>query len=61
MVSLGNYKKHTLVSFSKISNCTRPSDSCNFDRYNSLARACFFQIALETILLPTGPFLRTFP
>ena len=27
-----NLEKHTLVRFSKTSNCTRPSDSCNFDR-----------------------------
>ncbi len=41
------------MSFSKTSNCTRPSDSCNFDRLvEKLTRACFFQIALETILLP---------
>ena len=43
-----NLEKHTLVSFSKTSNCTRPSDSCNF---HSLVHV-FFQIALETILLP---------
>jgi hypothetical protein len=43
----------TLVNFSKISNCTRPSDSCKLDRpWKIHSRACFFpQIAPETILL----------
>ena len=33
-------------------NCTGPADWCNFGAYEKLLRACFFQIALETILLP---------
>jgi hypothetical protein len=40
------------VSFSKTSNSTRPSDSCYFEVFEKLTRACYIQIALETILLP---------
>jgi hypothetical protein len=47
-----NLDKHALVSFSKTSNSTRPSDSCNFDVFEKLTRACYIQIALETMLLP---------
>jgi hypothetical protein len=44
--------KHALVSFSKTSNSTRPSDSCYFEVFEKLTRACYIQIALETMLLP---------
>jgi hypothetical protein len=44
--------KHALVSFSKTSNSTRPSDSCYFEVFEKLIRACYIQIALETMLLP---------
>jgi hypothetical protein len=44
--------KHALVSFSKTSNSTRSSDSCYFEVFEKLTRACYIQIALETILLP---------
>jgi hypothetical protein len=40
------------VSFSKTSNSTRPSDSCYFEVFEKLTRACYIQIALETMLLP---------
>ena len=51
--SMFSRAKHTLVSFSKTSNCTRPSDWCNFDRlWKTHSCMFFFQIALETILLP---------
>ena len=35
-------------------NCifSRPADSCNFGVIEKLTRSCFFQIALETMLLP---------
>ena len=36
---------------SNISFYTRPADSCNFCVIEKLARACYFQIALETMLL----------
>ncbi len=52
MLSRQFEKKHTLVSFSKTSNYTRPSDSCDFDLLAKLPCTCFFQIALETIVLP---------
>jgi hypothetical protein len=44
---------HALVSFSKTSNSTRPSssDSCYFEVFEKLTRACYIQIALETMLL----------
>jgi hypothetical protein len=41
-----------IVSFSKTSNSTRPSDSCYFEVFEKLTRACYIQIALETMLLP---------
>jgi hypothetical protein len=50
------FEKNSIVSFSKTSNCTRPLDSCNiysvivFD-FEKRTRACFFQAALETVLL----------
>ena len=31
---------------------TRPADSCNFGVIEKLTGACYFQIALETMLLP---------
>jgi hypothetical protein len=40
------------VSFSKTSNSTRPLDSCYFEVFEKLTRACYIQIALETMLLP---------
>ena len=40
------------MSFSKTSNSTRPSDSCYFEVFEKLNRACYIQIALETMLLP---------
>jgi hypothetical protein len=43
---------HVLVSFSKTSNNTRSSDSCYFEVFEKLTRACYIQIALETMLLP---------
>jgi hypothetical protein len=43
---------HSIVSFSKTSNSTRPSDSCYFEVFEKLTRACYIQIALETIPLP---------
>ena len=33
-------------------NCIRPADSCNFGVIQKLTRACYFQIAPETMLLP---------
>jgi hypothetical protein len=39
------------VSFSKTSNSSRPSDSCYFEVFENLTRACYIQIALETMLL----------
>ena len=36
-----NLKKHTLVSFFKDSNCTCPSNSCNFDRLRK-THSCMF-------------------
>ena len=47
-----NLDKHALVSFSKTSNSTRPSDSCYSEVFEKLTRACYIQIALETMLLP---------
>jgi hypothetical protein len=41
-----------LVSFSKTSNSTRPWDSCYFEVFQKHTRACYIQIALETMLLP---------
>ena len=38
--------------YSKTSNGTRPSDSCYFELFEKLTRACYIQIALETMLLP---------
>ena len=35
-------RKKTLVSFSKISNSTRLSDSCYVEVFVKLTRACFF-------------------
>ena len=35
-------RKKTLVSFSKISNSTRLSDSCYVEVFEKLTRACFF-------------------
>ena len=46
------WKKHALVGFSKTTNITRPSDSCYFEVFEKLIRACFFQIAFEIMLLP---------
>ena len=40
------------MSFSKTSNSTRSSDSCYFEVFEKLTRACYIQIALETMLLP---------
>jgi hypothetical protein len=40
------------VSFSNTSSSTRPSDSCYFEVFEKLTRACYIQIALETMLLP---------
>jgi hypothetical protein len=40
------------VSFSKTSNSTRPSDSCYFEVFEKLTRACYIQIGLQTMLLP---------
>ena len=42
MVSSAIWKKHTLVSFSKTSNCTRPSVTCNFDRLWNTHSCMFF-------------------
>jgi hypothetical protein len=39
------------VSFSKTSNSTHPSDSCYFEVFEKLTRACYIQIALETMLI----------
>ena len=33
-------------------NCTRPADLRYFGVIEKLTRACYFQIALETMLLP---------
>ena len=41
--------KQELVSFSKSSNSTRPLDSCYFEVFEKLSRACFIQIALESL------------
>jgi hypothetical protein len=43
---------YLLVSFSKTSNSTRPSDSYYFEVFEKLTRACYIQISLETMLLP---------
>jgi hypothetical protein len=43
---------HSIVSFSKTSNNTRPSDLYYFEVSEKLTRACYIQIALETMLLP---------
>ena len=32
---------------------TRPSDACYFEVFEKLTRACYIQIALETLQLPT--------
>ena len=40
-----------LVSSSMTPNCTRPAESCNFGVIEKLIRACYFQIALETMPL----------
>ena len=52
MISREIWKKHALVGFSKATNITGPSDSCYFEIFEKLTRACFFQIALEIMLLP---------
>jgi hypothetical protein len=44
---------HALMSFSKTSNSTRPSDSCYFEVFEKLIRACYIQIPLENMLLRT--------
>ena len=49
MVSRVIWIKQELVSFSKPSNSTRPSDSCYFEVFEKLTRACFIQIALESL------------
>jgi hypothetical protein len=36
--------KHALVSFSKTSNSTRPSDSCYFEVFEKLTRACYASV-----------------
>ena len=46
MVSREIWKTHALVGFSKATNSTSASDS-----FEKLTRACFFQIALETMLV----------
>ena len=46
MVSCEIWEKQALVSFSKTFKL------CNFGVFEKLTRACFSQIALETILLP---------
>ena len=33
-------------------NCTRAADSCNFGVIEKLTRARYFEIALETMVLP---------
>ena len=33
-------------------NCTRLADSCNFGVIEKLTRECYFQIAIESMLLP---------
>ena len=38
--------KHLLI-FSKTTNCTRPTGSCNFVTVKKFTRAYIFQIALE--------------
>ena len=49
MVSRVIWIKQELVSFSKPSNSTRPSDSCYFEVFEKLTRACFIQIAHESL------------
>ena len=44
--------KHLLI-FSKTTNCTRPTGSCNFFSFKKFTRAYLFQIALEINWLPT--------
>ena len=51
MVSRAIWKELALVSFSVTPNCTSPQD-CNFGVIDELTRACYFQIAHETTLLP---------
>ena len=52
MISRATWKEPELLSFSKTSNSSRPSALCYFDSLkNSLVRF-FFEIALETMLLP---------
>ena len=53
MVSCAIWKNiHSWVFQLKTSNCTRPSDSCNFDSlWKTYSCMFFFQIALETMLL----------
>ena len=50
MISRDIWKKHALVGFSKATNSTGPSDSCYLEVFEKLTRACFFEIALETML-----------
>ena len=52
MVSRAILKQHALLSFSMTPNCTRPADPRNFGVIEKLTRACYFQIALETMLSP---------
>lgn len=33
-------------------NCTRPAELCNFGVIEELDRVCYFQIALQIMLLP---------
>ena len=42
--------KHALMSFPKTSNSTRPLNSCYFEVFEKLTRACYFQIAREIML-----------
>ena len=52
MVSRAIGKYHALVSFSMTPNCTRPTNSGDFGVIEKFTRACFFQIALEIMILP---------
>ena len=51
MISREIWKKHALMGFSKATNSTRSLDSGYFKVFEKLTCACFFQIALEIMLL----------
>ena len=52
MISHEIWKKHALVGFSKITNSTRPLDSCILRSLKNSLVHVFSQIALEIMQLP---------